>query len=144
MRFLDLIREIWVLCKKQNLTWFLGTRILTEKLKISKPLKYITFFNYPTGCNACSSKPSKFWVGSCKIRWLHLCRLVRHYHKRSSWIWYKTIWWRGSSFGALGNLENPFISIDPRSILTRSGSTYMDPIRRLNRNIQWFSILETI
>ena len=33
------------------------------------------------------------------------------------------IWWRGTSYGTLGNVEYPFIAITPRSTLTRSGST---------------------
>ena len=33
------------------------------------------------------------------------------------------IWWRGTNYGALGNVEYPFIAITPRSTLTRSGST---------------------
>ena len=47
-----------------------------------------------------------------------------------SWIWYKTIWWWGSSnTGALGNVEYPFIAIALRSTQARSGKgLFMDQI----------------
>ena len=41
-------------------------------------------------------------------------------HKWESWIWHETIWWWGSSPGALRNMEYPFIAIAPSSTLTRS------------------------
>ena len=42
-----------------------------------------------------------------------------------SYIWPKAIWWWSSSdAGALGNVENPFITIAPRSTISWSGSTW--------------------
>ena len=60
----------------------------------------------------------------CRMPRLFLCKGVRH-PQRVSCIWYKTIWWWGSSnAGALGNVDYPFIAIVPRSTLTRNGSTW--------------------
>ena len=61
-----------------------------------------------------------------------------------SWVWYKTIWWWGSSPGALGNVEYTFIAITPRSTLTRNGCTYYGHIYRSNWTIWLFTIHETL
>ena len=60
-----------------------------------------------------------------RIHWLHLCKGLRIPH-RVSWIWH--YWWLPSNAGALGNAENPFIAIAPRSTLARSGSIWNGPI----------------
>ena len=63
------------------------------------------------------------WV--CRIHQLHLCRGVIPLPKRVSWIQNETTWWWGSSEAVLlGNAENPFIAITPRSTLARSVSTW--------------------
>ena len=36
----------------------------------------------------------------------------------------KILWWGSSNSGVLGNVENPFIVIAPRSILAQSSSTW--------------------
>ena len=33
------------------------------------------------------------------------------------------IWWRGSNSGDVGNVEYPFIAINPKSTLDQSGNT---------------------
>ena len=53
----------------------------------------------------------------CRICWVCLCRGVWF-----SWIWHKTIWWRGSSnSGAFGNMEYSFIAISSWHALSRNG-----------------------
>ena len=44
--------------------------------------------------------------------------------QRVAWIWHSTIWWWGSSLGALGNVEYSFIAITPRSTLTWSSTSW--------------------
>ena len=50
----------------------------------------------------------------CRIHRLDLYREVRPLPQWASWIWYKAIWWWGSSnLRALGNAEYSFIEIAP-------------------------------
>ena len=77
--------------------------------------------------------------GNCPVSWgcrIHrplLCRGIRSI-QQVSWIWHQAIWWWGSNnAGPLGNAEDPFIAIAPRSTLAQSGSTWSGPIYGSNR-----------
>ena len=73
--------------------------------------KCYLFFNCCTDDFKISLHDSVGPVGwGCRIHRLHFCRGVR--------------WWGSSDAGALGNAENPFIAISPRSTLARRGSTW--------------------
>ena len=92
---------------------------------------YIYIYIYICVCVCCP-------VGwGCRIHWLLLCRLVRPPPpQRVSWIWHKTIWWRGFiNAGSLGNAEYLFVAIDLRSTLAQSGSTWLGPIIGSNRTV---------
>ena len=72
-----------------------------------------------------------------RIQRLHFCRWVK-LTQRMSWIWRKTIWWRGSDkAGALGNPEYPFIAIARRSTLFWSGSNWLGTTYGSNRTV-WY------
>ena len=63
------------------------------------------------------------WARGGRINRLHLCRGVRT-SLRVSWIRHKSIWWWGSSPGALGNAKYRLIAIASKSILTQFGCTW--------------------
>ena len=55
-----------------------------------------------------------------RMCWLYPHRKPPPPKKRMSWVWHQTATSDDSSFEDLGNVEYPFIAIDPKSTLTWS------------------------
>ena len=108
-----------------------GKNGILNSLRCRSLLRYLQHHGTPMRIEI-KGKWIKDWEGN-RIHRQHLCRGIRPPPTCVLDMTLKTWCWGSSNTGALGSVEYPFISIDPRSTLARSCSTWYSTINGSNK-----------